>query len=110
VYQTVELTFAAETVKSNIHLYEDAGCVVPFSFAPNPQAKGTYVIGEEVTSSQGVTAYSLDTHLTERDSPFLEYGYTIFGIEGDRLYLGEDAETPAERPTELNFDEFFIRQ
>lgn len=111
MHQTVELTFDAGAVKSDIRLYEDADCLIPFSHAPNPQAEGTYEIGDELISSQGLTAYRLDTHLMSTEgAPFDIYGYTIFSIEDNRLYMGDDAVTPVERPIELNLESFFIRQ
>lgn len=110
-YETIEVTFSKGNIASDIHIYTDSLCTSPMPLAPNPTASGTFTIGSSFTSGDGITVQELDSHITEANgAPFDEYSYTIFYIDGDQLYVGEDAETPEERPTMLDFTEAFIKQ
>ncbi|HEY7772256.1 MAG TPA: hypothetical protein VIC26_03690 [Marinagarivorans sp.] len=110
-YETVEITFANGNIASDIHIYTDSMCSNPMPLAPNPTAKGTFIIGASFTSGDGITVQELDVQLTEvNGAPFDERSYNIFYIDGDQLYMGEDAEIPEERPTMLDFTLAFIKQ
>ncbi|MAA65553.1 MAG: hypothetical protein CL581_12330 [Alteromonadaceae bacterium] len=107
----VTLTFTGNTFTSDIENYLDAGCNVPYAEAPNPTASGTFVLGEDVMLSSGVTATELDSHITQFDgAPFDIDEYNVIYIQGDILYTGEgEADSPQQRPTSLDYNRPFDR-
>lgn len=114
-YETIELKFSGNTIASDIKIYEDADCTVPFDFAPNPTASGVFLVGESVVTTDGVQATEFDTHITVYDgAEFDIYEYDIFYIQGGELYFGElsgelDASSPSARPDTLDFERTFYK-
>ncbi|MCU7809645.1 MAG: hypothetical protein KZQ77_00205 [Candidatus Thiodiazotropha sp. (ex Notomyrtea botanica)] len=115
-YDIVTVTFSGNLLFSDIENYEDAACVIPQSFSPNPTASGTFVIGTEVTLSDGTQATEIDSHVdTFNGAPFQIDEYGIYRIEVDILYVEDDSglndgTTPALRPNSLDYNRPFIRQ
>ncbi|OOV88160.1 hypothetical protein [Oceanospirillum linum] len=115
LYDIVTATFSGNNFTSNIKNYLDAGCSIPMSEAPNPIAEGVFSIGAEVTTSSGVVAQELDSHVTRYSgADFDTYTYTIFTIEGNVLYMGDDngfndGTTSALRPTAMNYNRAFYK-
>ncbi|WP_417597694.1 hypothetical protein [Oceanospirillum sp.] len=115
LYDIVTATFSGSNFTSNIKNYLDASCSIPMSEAPNPIAEGVFSIGAEVTTSSGVVAQELDSHVTRYSgADFDTYTYTIFTIEGNLLYMGDDngfndGTTSALRPTAMNYNRPFFK-
>lgn len=111
LYDTVELQIDQLKMNSDIRVYEDASCTIPFAHAPNPTASGTYIIGTTFTSDDGLEVTELDTHLTEiNGAEFDIHEYTIFYIDGERLYFGIDTEDTTHRVTNLDLIRVFYKQ
>jgi len=112
-YDIVTITISANQYSNNIENYTDGTCSTPFSPAPNVSASGTFTYGTEFTSTDGVTATQVDIFITSSSDPdlFDVRNYDIFYQDNNNLYFGSEiAETPAERPTAINFDRVFVRQ
>lgn len=111
LYDTVKLTFEDSAAHTDINVYEDSACTIPFLHAPNPTASGTYTIGDSFTSVEGLEVIELDTHITEMNgAEFDILEYTIFYIDGNRLYMGENSDDSQDRPTSLDFIRVFYKQ
>lgn len=84
--------------------------------AYNPTAKGTFVLGGTITTSGGIQAIKIDSHITEYNgAPFETDEYGIVYINGDNMYNGntsdeKDGTAPDLRPDTLNFERVFVRQ
>ncbi len=115
VYDIVTATFSGSSFTSNIKNYLDASCSIPMSEAPNPIAEGVFSIGAEITTVDGVVAQELDSHVTRYSgADFDTYTYTIFTVDGNLLYMGDDngfndGTTSALRPTAINYNRPFYK-
>lgn len=115
LFDTVALTFSGNSFTSNIKNYLDPGCSIPMSEAPNPIAEGVFSIGEEVTTSGGVVAQKLDSHITRYSgADFEDHDYTIFIIKNNALYLGDDsgfndATALGLRPIFIDYNRIFYK-
>ena len=112
----VTTTFSGNQLDSNIENYQDAACTVPLPVAPNPTSSGTFTVGDTLTTTGGLQATEIDSHIdTFNGAPFVIDEFTIFYIDGNSLFLGDDsgaldALSDATRPDTLNFNREFIRQ
>ncbi|SFM32598.1 hypothetical protein [Marinobacter zhejiangensis] len=110
-HDIVTFTSTGNEFTSSIENYTDANCTNPHPDAPNPTSLGTFTLGDDVLLSDGVTATEFDSHITHFDgAPFIVDDYNIVYIQGDTLYIGvEGGETPAQRPTSLDYDQPYYR-
>ncbi len=115
-YDIVTVTFTRNTLSSNIENYEDSSCTIPLSYAPNPTASGTFIIGATVTLADATQAKELDSHIdTYAGAPFDIDEYGLYRIENDLLYIEKKSEpyngtTPQLRPNTLDYNRPFHRQ
>ncbi|MBZ0334602.1 hypothetical protein [Marinobacter sp. AL4B] len=110
-HDIVTITFTRGTFSTSIENYIDSGCMVPLPEAPNPTSSGYFTLGADVVLGSGITATELDSHVTRYNGADWEIDeYTIVYIENNILYTGEgDGESPAQRPTSLDYDRPFDR-
>jgi hypothetical protein len=79
-------------------------------------ASGTYTLGNTVVTSGGFSATEIDFHVTSAFGAPLpaaeQYSlYDIYYIDNDVLYYGDvRAESAAERPNTINFDDAYIKE
>ncbi len=108
----MRITFAGNKIISDIKVYEDADCLIPFVKAPNPNASGTFVTGGKITASDGVQVTEIDIYVDRYNgAPFDINSYDIFYREGDTLYFSyEDADDARERPNTLNYERAFHKE
>ena len=115
-YDAVTLTFIGNNFDSDIKNYSDTGCSMPIPVAPNPTAKGTFTVGNSLTTTGGLQASEIDTHITEfNGAPFDIDDFDIFHIDVNTLYFGDisgakDGTSSALRPGTLDFNRVFRRQ
>ncbi len=115
-YDVITLTFSGNRFSSDIRNYSDADCSIPLAGASNPTAKGTFVLGGTITTTGGMQATEIDSHVTEYSgAPFQADEFGIVYVSGDTLYNGDDSggadgTTPDLRPDTLDFERKFIRQ
>jgi len=115
-YDVITQTFTGNRFESDIRNYTDSNCLNPLSGAPNPTASGTLNIGNVINTTGGLKANELDTHIdTSNGAPFDEDDYTIFYIDTNMLYLGDDTgildgSSPALRPDTLDASRIYERQ
>ncbi len=116
-YDIITLSFTGNSFTSDIKNYSDSLCTTPFSYAPNPTASGYIEIGNQVTTTGGLNATELDSHITTfNGAPFIEDDYTIFIIQNNVLLMADDYDdildgsTAQLRPDTINTNRQFIRQ
>jgi hypothetical protein len=116
LYDEVTLTFAGNGFTSDIKNFTNSLCTTPLPMYPNPKAAGNFVIGNQITTTGGLNATELDSHITSfNGAPFDENDYTIFVIENDILLLGDDDDfldgsTAQLRSDTIDTNRQFIRQ
>jgi hypothetical protein len=77
---------------------------------------GTYTLGNTVVTSGGFSATEIDFHVTSAFGaplpPADQYTlYDIYYVDNDTLYYGDvRAESAAERPETINFDDAYIKE
>jgi hypothetical protein len=77
---------------------------------------GTYTLGDTVVTSGGFSATEIDFHVTSAYGaalpPAQQYTlYDIYYVDNDVLYYGDvRAESAAERPETINFDDAYIQE
>lgn len=115
-YDIVDATFSGNIFTTSIHIYQDSACTIPFAGFPNARASGVFIVGNSVTTTSGVMATELDTHITQTNgAPFIIDGYGLFYIDGNTLYVEHDAdnysgESPELRSDTLDTNRVFYRQ
>ncbi|RMD81389.1 MAG: hypothetical protein D6820_05200 [Lentisphaerae bacterium] len=114
-YDVVTLTFSGNEFYSDIKNYSDAECTTPYPVAPNPTSSGTFTLGDTVTTTSGVQATAIDTHITRfNGAEFDIHDYNIVRLSENMLYLGDesginDGETAERRPDTLDFERVFYQ-
>ena len=114
-YDVIHATFTKNTFSSTIFNYSDAACTTPLPIYPIVTTSGTFFIGEDVMTREGVLATKVDYRVTEFsvDTSILDgvNGFDIFYMPPEsNLYFGESSNTVSERPTSLRLDRLFIKQ
>ena len=86
--------------------YADSNCVTLVSV--QQAAQGTIRVGDEITTSTGITARKLDI-IDDIDTY-----YSIYFIDQNQMYLGDtrtgDGTSDANRPTEIDFTFFYVKR
>lgn len=106
------ITFSGNTFSTSGKEYADTACSV---FDTNYSASGTFVIGNAMTTSSGLSAKEIDVTLLKIDGAGVSINvYDIYRIDGEKLYFGDDslldATSVANRPIDLDFNEDYIKQ
>lgn len=125
IYRKVVVNFSGGTTgdfSSTFSAHESATCAEPAIADDSGTITGTYIVGDEVTSNDGLLVTELDlmrdaiTPLgQETISPVVDQplALDIFLINEQNLYFGviDDPDaTPPVRATAIDFDELFVRQ
>ena len=116
LYEVITLSFTGNRFTSDIKNYSNSLCTIPSSYSQNPTASGYTVFGNQVTTTGGLNATELDTHITiYNGAQFVVNDYTIFVIENDILLMGDDdgrldGSTALLRPDTIDTIRQFIRQ
>ncbi|TCS38749.1 hypothetical protein [Reinekea marinisedimentorum] len=116
LYDIVALEFTGSTFSSSIQNYTDSSCLTSFDYAPNPTSSGYFSLGSDVTTSGGLQATEIDTHIEIYNGAEFDIDeYTIYYIDGTALYVGDDsgindASSAELRPNALNFERVFVKQ
>ncbi len=125
VYRKLVVNFSGGTTgdfSSTFSAHDSATCAEPAIADDSGTITGTYIIGDEVTSNDGLLVTEVDlmrdaiTPLgQETISPVVDQPLTldIFLINEQNLYFGviDDPDAiPPVRATAIDFDELFVRQ
>jgi len=114
-YNTLTLildTATARFTSLEKHFVDDS-CTTPIMNYAVVSLKGSFVIGNEITTADGVIAREVDLHITEQnETPVAERFYTLFYIDPakpDEMVLGLDAgaldgSSANKRPNSLDFN------
>jgi len=116
LYDIVEVTLTGSSFSSSILNYIDPSCSTLLSMAPNPTSSGTHTTGENFTTTGGLTATEMDTHITQfNGAPFDIDDYSLYYLDEDIVYFGDtegfkDGSSNALRSDTIDFNRAFYRQ
>ncbi len=112
-YDIITLQFYSDNFSSDIKNYSDASCKIPFKYAPNPTASGTFTLGNSFINSKENTVTEIDTLITQfNGSPFEIIQYEVFLIQDNKLYFSIEAADDVlpnadSRISEIDFSTYF---
>ena len=111
MYETTRVTFSGNSFDTSGTDYLDSGCTtVDDTYATT----GTFVIGQSLTTSSGLSAKEIDLTIQTIDGEsFAFVFYDIYRIDGNKLFTGNtggfdedehDGTTQEKRPIALLLD------
>src|SRR5690606_4875018 len=102
--------FSATGVDYRVDNYEDPDCTVQLSVGDFSLLRGTYSLGDTITTTDGLQATEIDFVFSELDGEAFGLEYQdLIAIDGNTLYLGTESET-GSRTDSLNLQEPWLRQ
>jgi hypothetical protein len=104
-YKVTTIIFTAIEMDLSGRVYGDSSCNGPF--AQESGASGIYSIGDEIMTTNGVTAYEIDVTvmIANNEAIYMD----IVQVEGDLMYVSGEGNVTV-RPQTLDFDKAFYRQ
>ncbi len=108
------VTFSGNTFNTVKNKYSDSVCsvIVETSFS----LSGTFIIGNEITTTSGVSANEIEiTILKDKSVDVNDMFYDIFKIDNGKLFFGisdeiNDGNSPSKRPLDLDLDSYFTKK
>ncbi|CAA0125585.1 Uncharacterised protein [BD1-7 clade bacterium] len=97
--------FQSDFYSSDIEYYEDENCIGNPYQSLTRTASVKY--GNQITTDSGVVATELDIIVTDGDSE--DVTLDLIYRDGNKLYAGQTSEYSTVRPTDIDFDFYWIR-
>ncbi|MCG6971391.1 MAG: hypothetical protein LJE85_16620 [Gammaproteobacteria bacterium] len=104
-YRITVLTFTSTDISIGNRIYDAADSSCSGNYDITSSINGTYSIGNQITTTGGMTAYEIDLLSNDNGLTYLE----IIKIAGDMLNVSGQINT-STRPQTLDFDKDFFRQ
>lgn len=129
LYGTLKAAYHGGQITGTINLFKDSSCVDLYLTST---FVSSYVLGAEITTESGISANEIDispvstrmdfadANEADLDTGAAPTSYTIFRVDGDKLYTGKMGLleviqhgvglTADKRPVSLNFDVYLTRE
>lgn len=104
-YKIAELTFTASEVSVGNKVFDAADSSCSDTYGITSSLQGSYVIGDEITTSGGLSAYEIDITADANGLTYLD----IIQVSGDELRVSGQI-NPTIRPQSLDHNKVFYRQ
>jgi hypothetical protein len=104
-YKITVLTFTATQVSVGSKVFDAADSSCSDTFGITSSLRGDYVIGNEITTSGGMSAYEIDITSDANGLTYLD----IVQVSGDELRVSGQI-NPTTRPQSLDHNKVFHRQ